>query len=183
MACARDHRPRPAADASLPGRSPVHPVDMRCRRIYIRSNPAPASQRGHRHGADDSQRAPLVEPASYPTQAPGRHCSGRCRPCRRLKVGVRYGHGYAIGINRVAGHDASHQAGAAQNDDPQETPPCYHQRSMMIFLSVKKSTASWPCPWSTPKNDSLRPPKGKNAMGAARPTFTPTCPLSTLCAK
>src|SRR3972149_4789098 len=58
----------------------------------------------------------------------------------------------------------------------------YHQRWMTIFLSVKKSTASWPWPWRTPRNDSLRPPNGKNAIGAASPTFTPPPPQPTCAA-
>jgi len=37
---------------------------------------------------------------------------------------------------------------------------------------------SSPCAWRSPKNDSFRPPKWKNGIGAAVPTFTPRFPIA-----
>src|SRR6185436_12418265 len=46
-------------------------------------------------------------------------------------------------------------------------------REITTFLSVKNSTESRPCAFRSPKNDPFVPPKGKNAIGAATPMFTP----------
>ena len=52
-------------------------------------------------------------------------------------------------------------------------------RLMMTLRSVKKSTESiWP--WRIPKNESLIPPNGNNAIGAGTPTFMPMFPARTL---
>ena len=50
---------------------------------------------------------------------------------------------------------------------------------MTTLCWVKNRTASRPCPWSVPKNDSLAPPNGKYAIGAATPTLIPRFPQRT----
>ena len=50
---------------------------------------------------------------------------------------------------------------------------------MIVFFFVKKSTASVPCAWTSPKNESFQPENGKNATGAATPTLTPIMPTCT----
>jgi len=51
---------------------------------------------------------------------------------------------------------------------------------MTTFLSVKKSNASRPCAFRSPKNEPLAPPNPKNDIGAATPMFTPVMLASTL---
>src|SRR4029453_10158454 len=54
----------------------------------------------------------------------------------------------------------------------------FGQRSTTTFSCVKNSIASRPCACRSPKKLSRAPLNGKNAIGAATPTLTPTLPTS-----